>query len=53
MLEPVVVAPFTTQVDGVTFGWEVDEYDGDYSVTVAPGDFIAYYEPWDGLEYDT
>ena len=48
-----MVAPFTTQVDGVTFGWEVDEYDGDYSVTVAPGDFIAYYEPWDGLEYDT
>jgi hypothetical protein len=52
-LEPIDVAPFTTQVDGVTFGWVVGEYDGVDVITIAPGDFIAYYAPWDGLDYDT
>ncbi|WP_182378808.1 hypothetical protein [Nocardioides sp. WS12] len=53
-LEPIVVEPFTTVVDGVTFGWEVDRYeDGTYFIGIRPGDFIVYYEPWDGLEYDT
>lgn len=49
----VEVEPFTQQVDGVTFGWKVDQYDGTYSVNLVPGDFIAYYAPWDGREYDT
>jgi hypothetical protein len=53
VLEPIEVEPFTTEVDGVTFGWRVDQYDGTYVVSVAPGDFIAYYAPWDGLGYDT
>ncbi|TQL04661.1 hypothetical protein [Cellulomonas sp. SLBN-39] len=54
VLEPVEVEPFTRVVDGVTFGWEVGRYDdGTDVVTVAPGDFIAYYAPWDGLGYDT
>ncbi|WP_418275018.1 hypothetical protein ACNHYB_09030 [Isoptericola jiangsuensis] len=53
VLEPIEVEPFTQDVDGVTFGWKVDRYDGDYSVNVEPGNFIAYYEPWDGLDYDT
>lgn len=22
-------------------------------INIEPGDFIAYYAPWDGLEYDT
>lgn len=52
-LEPITVAPFTQKIDGVTFGWKVNEYDGILSLNVEPGDFIAYYEPWDGLEYDT
>ncbi len=52
-LEPIEVTPFTTEVDGVTFGWEVTEYDGEFSINVAPGDFIAYYAPWDGIDYDT
>jgi hypothetical protein len=50
---PISVAPFTRVVDGVTFGWELQEFEGTLSLTIAPGDFIAYYEPWDGLEYDT
>lgn len=52
-LEPITVEPFLEIVDGVTFGWAVNEYEGEYSITIEPGDFIAYYEPWDGLEYDT
>ena len=52
-LEPIVVEPFTREVDGETFGWELREYDGDYSLDIMPGDFIAYYAPWDGLDYST
>jgi len=50
---PISVAPFTRVVAGVTFGWELQEFEGTLSLTIAPGDFIAYYEPWDGLDYDT
>jgi hypothetical protein len=52
-LEPIVVEPFTRKVDGVVFGWRVVEDAGSFYVNIEPGDFIAYYEPWDGLEYDT
>jgi hypothetical protein len=37
----------------VTFGWVVQQFEGEYSINIEPGDFIAYYEPWDGLGYDT
>lgn len=54
VLEPVEVEPFTEEVDGVTFGWKVGRYDdGSYYINIEPGDFIAYYAPWDGLGYDT
>ncbi|MFI7060213.1 hypothetical protein ACIBL3_04455 [Kribbella sp. NPDC050124] len=53
VLEPIEVEPFTKVVDGVTFGWVVDQFEGEYSINIEPGDFIAYYEPWDGLGYDT
>jgi hypothetical protein len=54
VLEPIDVEPFTQKVDGVTFGWQVGRYDdGTHFVGVVPGDFIVYYAPWDGLEYDT
>jgi hypothetical protein len=52
-LEPITVAPFIEEIDGVRFGWRVIEFDGVVSVNIEPGDFIAYYEPWDGLGYDT
>lgn len=52
-LEPIEVEPFTQKVDGVTFGWQLEEYDGMYTIHIEPGNFIAYYAPWDGLEYDT
>ena len=54
VLEPIKVEPFTEKVDGVTFGWKVGQYDdGSYYINIEPGNFIAYYEPWDGLGYDT
>lgn len=52
-LEPIEVAPFSTEIDGVVFGFIAQEFEGMWSVHVEPGNFIAYYEPWDGLEYDT
>lgn len=53
-LEPIRVQPFTRRVDGVTFGWHVGQYDdGSYYINIEPGDFIAYYAPWDGHGYDT
>ncbi|WP_432943425.1 hypothetical protein ACQPXM_00090 [Kribbella sp. CA-253562] len=53
VLEPIEVEPFAEEVKGVTFGWLVQEFEGEYSINIQPGDFIAYYEPWDGLGYDT
>lgn len=54
VLEPIEVEPFTEEVDGVTFGWNLDQYDdGSYFINIEPGDFIAYYAPWDGIGYDT
>jgi hypothetical protein len=28
-------------------------YVGTHFVGIVPGDFIVYYAPWDGLDYDT
>ncbi|MET9271138.1 hypothetical protein [Kribbella sp. NPDC003557] len=53
VLEPIDVAPFSVERNGVTFGWVGDEFEGMYSIHIEPGDFIAYYAPWDGLGYDT
>lgn len=52
-LEPITVEPFLTKVDGVDFGWRITEYEGTFSINIEPGNFIAYYEPWDGVDYDT
>ncbi|GAA2485346.1 hypothetical protein [Terrabacter carboxydivorans] len=52
-LEPITVQPFTETVDGAEFGWKVNHCDGMYTINIEPGDFICYYEPWDGYEYDT
>jgi hypothetical protein len=53
VLEPITIAPFMTTIDGVEFGWKVNHDDGMYTINIEPGDFICYYEPWDGYEYDT
>jgi hypothetical protein len=50
VLEPIDVAPFTVNRNGVTFGWAVTQFEGTCSINIEPGNFIAYYEPWDGPE---
>jgi hypothetical protein len=38
----VEVEPFELVVGGVTFGWVVDQFEGEWSIHIEPGDFIAY-----------
>lgn len=53
-LEPIEIAPFAHEVDGVEFGFVPGAYDdGTPYVELNPGSVIAMYEPWDGEEYDT
>lgn len=55
VLEPIEVEPFLTKVGRTRFGWKVGRYPdgGEHYVSIVPGDFMVYYAPWDGLEYDT
>jgi len=54
VLESIEVEPFAVDVEGVTFGFVPENIgDEEVSINVQPGDFIAYYEPWEGEDYDT
>ena len=53
VVEPIEVAPFEKKWDGVRFGFVEVEIGGHPQVHIEPGNFIAYYAPWDGEEYDT
>lgn len=53
VLEPITVEPFISVVEGVEFGWRFESDDDGSFITIEPGDFICYYAPWDGEEYDT
>lgn len=49
------VAPFRIERFGIEFGLiphEPEEEDENWWVTVEPGDYMAFYSPWDG-DYDT
>ncbi|MEV4517400.1 hypothetical protein AB0K00_51655 [Dactylosporangium sp. NPDC049525] len=52
----IEVAPFAVDRFGTTFGLILnppeDDDDGWY-VTVEPGDYMAFTEPWDSGDYDT
>ena len=53
--ETIEVKPFSIERRGVTFGLilqEPDDPDEPWSVIVEPGDYMAFYPPWDG-DYDT
>ena len=53
--ESIEVKPFAIERDGVTFGLipqEPEEPDEDWCVIVEPGNYMAFYPPWDG-DYDT
>lgn len=52
-LEPIRVEPFLQKFDGIDFGWRYSVFEGLPSINIEPGNFIAYYAPWDGYEYDT
>lgn len=52
-IEPISVAPFAVESHGTTFGFVPQEYEGLVSITLLPGDYMAYTEPFDSGEYDT
>lgn len=54
--ERIEVAPFAVERFGVTFGLVLrePEEDGDvWAVEAQPGNYMAFFEPWDDGGYDT
>jgi hypothetical protein len=54
--EPIVIAPFRLEKFDTEFGLiahKPEEEDEDWWVTVEPGDYMAFYPPWDSGDYDT
>jgi hypothetical protein len=52
----VEVAPFEVEHFGVKFGLIVREPEDDddvWAVEMQPGNYMAFFEPWDSGEYDT
>ena len=53
----IEVAPFRVEKFGIEFGLipqppDEEDEDDELSVTAEPGDYMAFYEPWNG-DYDT
>lgn len=52
--ERIEISPFSIEEFGVTFGLLPDLDDEDVvSMIVEPGNYMAFYEPWDSGDYDT
>jgi hypothetical protein len=52
----IEVAPFEVERFGVQFGLitrEPEDEDDSWAVELQPGDYMAFFEPWDSGEYDT
>lgn len=52
----IEIAPFSIEKFGITFGLipnEMDDEDDELSFSLMPGDYMAFYEPWDSGDYDT
>jgi hypothetical protein len=55
----ITVAPFSVMAHGHEFGLILngpdseDDHEWYWNVTVEPGDYMAFYAPWDDGEYDT
>jgi hypothetical protein len=52
----IEVAPFAVERFGTTFGLvlrEPEEDDGSWAVEMQPGNYMAFFEPWDSGDYDT
>jgi hypothetical protein len=56
VFDRIEIAPFAIDRSGVSFGLIVREpEDGDdpWAVTAEPGDYMAFFAPWDSGVYDT
>ena len=54
--ERIVIAPFSLEKFGTTFGLvlrQPEDEDDPWAVEVQPGNYMAFFEPWDSGEYDT
>jgi len=54
--ERIEVAPFAVERFGTTFGLvprEPEDEDDPWAVEVQPGNYMAFFEPWDSGDYDT
>ncbi len=52
----IVVAPFSVERFGVHFGLILrvpDDDDDVWAVEMQPGNYMAFFEPWDSGDYDT
>jgi hypothetical protein len=55
-LDRIEVAPFAVERFGTTFGLvvrEPEEEDDPWAVEMQPGNYMAFFEPWDSGDYDT
>ncbi|XVJ64284.1 MAG: hypothetical protein HEQ22_00870 [Sphingopyxis sp.] len=54
--ERIEIEPFSVEKFGVLFGLipcEPHDEDGIWTVEAQPGNYMAFYEPWDSGDYDT
>jgi len=54
--ERIEVAPFAVERFGTTFGLilrQPEDVDDPWAVEVMPGNYMAFFEPWDSGDYDT
>jgi hypothetical protein len=54
--ERIEVAPFAVERFGTTFGLVIrqpDDEEGPWAVEAQPGNYMAFFEPWDSGDYDT
>jgi len=54
--ERIEVAPFSVEKFGSTFGLVLrhpEDEDDSWCVEVQPGNYMAFFEPWDSGDYDT
>src|SRR5262249_18212445 len=52
----IEVAPFAVERFGTTFGLvlrEPEDEDDPWPVEMQPGNYMAFFEPWDSGDYDT
>jgi hypothetical protein len=52
----IEIAPFAVNRFGITFGLvlrEPEEEDDPWAVEMQPGNYMAFFEPWDSGDYDT